>query len=218
MREVIWKKQLAKEQSVIPQHIITKLGISSRLATILQERNIKEDNISSFLSPHLRYLAHPNKWPGVSEGAKLLVSMLRAGKKLVVWGDYDVDGITGVCVILQVLRHFGYDPLWHLPERVSEGYGLNEEMLETLSQQGAEVLLTVDCGITDFKAVEKARELGFTIIVSDHHLPQGNLPNAHVLCNPKLGACPCNELAGVGVAFFLMAEVNNLLAKELQTL
>ena len=216
MREVIWKKQLAKEQSVIPKNVVDGLGISSRLATILQERNIKEDKISSFLSPHLRYLAQPNKWPGVSEGAKLLVSLLLAGKKLVVWGDYDVDGITGVCVILQVLRHFGYDPLWHLPERVSEGYGLNEEMLETLAQKGAEVLLTVDCGITDFKAVEKARELGFTVIVSDHHLPQGNLPNAHVLCNPKLGECPCNELAGVGVAFFLMAEVNNLLAKELQ--
>ena len=215
MRQVIWKKQEAKEKSVISQGIVNSLGISSRLASILQERNIKEDKIAPFLSPHLRYLAQPNKWPGVTEGAKLIVSLLKAGKKLVVWGDYDVDGITGVCVILQVLRHFGFDPLWHLPERVSEGYGLNEEMLETLSKQGAEVLLTVDCGITDFKAVEKARELGFTVIVSDHHLPQGNLPNAHVLCNPKLGECPCNELAGVGVAFFLMAEVNTLLAKEL---
>lgn len=202
-------------QQEIPKSIIEALGISSRLASILQERNIKHDELASFLSPHLRYLAMPEKWPGITEGAKCLADALLAGKKIAVWGDYDVDGITGVCVVLEVLRYYGFDPLWHLPERISEGYGLNEAYLETLAAKGAGVLLTVDCGITDFKAIERAKELGFTVIVSDHHLPQDMLPDAHVLCNPKLGDCPCSELAGVGVAFFLMAEVNKLLSQAL---
>ncbi len=202
-------------QQEIPKSIIEALGISSRLASILQERNIKHDELASFLSPHLRYLAMPEKWPGIAEGAKCLAEALLAGKKIAVWGDYDVDGITGVCVVLEVLRYYGFDPLWHLPERISEGYGLNEAYLETLAAKGADVLLTVDCGITDFKAIERAKELGFTVIISDHHLPQDMLPDAHVLCNPKLGDCPCSELAGVGVAFFLMAEVNKLLSQAL---
>ncbi len=213
MRKVIWKKQAAHSEYEIPASLIEQLGISSRLASILQERNIKHDEIAAFLSPHLRYLALPEKWPGIAEGAKCIANALLAGKKIVVWGDYDVDGITGVCVVLEVLRYYGFDPLWHLPERISEGYGLNESYLEKLAEQGATVLLTVDCGISDFKAVERANELGFTVIVSDHHLPQDSLPRAHVLCNPKLADCPCSELAGVGVAFFLMAEVNRLLSK-----
>ncbi len=215
MRKVIWKKQVARSDYEIPAHVCEKLGISPRLASILQERNIPEDKIAAFLSPHLRYLAMPEKWPGVAEGAKCLVDALLSGKKIVVWGDYDVDGITGVCVVLEVLHYYGFDPFWHLPERISEGYGLNEASLEKFAQQGASVLLTVDCGISDFKAIERANELGFTIIISDHHLPQDALPDAHVLCNPKLANCPCSELAGVGVAFFLMAEINTLLSQAL---
>ncbi len=215
MRKVIWKKQAAQSNYEIPESLREELGISPRLASILQERNIKQEEIASFLYPHLRYLAQPEKWPGVSKGAKCLVDALLAGKKIVVWGDYDVDGITGVCVVLEVLQHYGFEPLWHLPERISEGYGLNEAALESYAEQGASLLLTVDCGISDFKAIERANELGFTIIISDHHLPQELLPLAHVLCNPKLADCPCSELAGVGVAFFLMAEVNTLLSKAL---
>lgn len=215
MRQVIWKKQAANNEQEIPSAIVESLGISSRLASILQERNIRHDEIASFLSPHLRFLAQPEKWPGVTEGAECLVNALLAGKKIAVWGDYDVDGITGVCVVLEVLRYYGFDPLWHLPERTTEGYGLNEAYLENLAGQGAELLLTVDCGITDFKAVERAKQLGFTVIISDHHLPQDMLPDAHVLCNPKLADCPCSELAGVGVAFFLMAEVNRILSQKL---
>lgn len=215
MREVIWKKQAAKSQGEIPRSVLDGLGISSRLASILQERDIKPADLGIFLSPHLRYLAQPNKWPGIEEGAKCLAESLLSGKKLAVWGDYDVDGITGVCVVLEVLRYYGFDPLWHLPERISEGYGLNEMYLETLAGQGANLLLTVDCGITDFKAIQRAKELGFTVIISDHHLPQDMLPDAAVLCNPKLADCPCSELAGVGVAFFLMAEVNRLLSEAL---
>lgn len=215
MRQVIWKEQAATNEQEIPPAIIEALGISSRLASILQERNIRHDEIAAFLSPHLRFLDQPEKWPGVTQGAQCLVDALLSGKKIAVWGDYDVDGITGVCVVLEVLRYYGFDPLWHLPERITEGYGLNEAYLETLAQQGAELLLTVDCGITDFKAVERAKELGFTVIISDHHLPQDMLPDAHVLCNPKLADCPCSELAGVGVAFFLMAEVNRILSQKL---
>ena len=103
----------------------------------------------------------------------------------------------------------------HLPDRRSEGYGLNVPEIEVLAAQGYGILLTVDCGISDLEAVRRARELGMTVVISDHHLPPAELPPAQAICNPRLDeaeASPCPHLAGVGVAFYLMAAVNAALA------
>lgn len=204
-----WNFRKRRDETPEPPGLADALGVSPRLASLLWRRDVNNGpDMGVFLSPMLRHLAKPAEWPGVAEAAELLQTSLQAGKKLAVWGDYDVDGVTGTALVIQVLRHHGFPVEWHLPDRQTEGYGLNAEHVERLAADGVDVLLTVDCGISDVAAVTRARELGLRVIVSDHHLPPDSLPPADVLCNPRLGECPCPSLAGVGVVFFLMAELN----------
>lgn len=195
--------------------VAARCGVSPRLAELLWLRGIERpEQLSEYLSPGLRYLARPALWPGMTRAAEILAQGLRAGKTLAIWGDYDADGVTSTALVLQVLHHHGYRALWHLPDRREEGYGMNVKGVERLAEQGVSLLLTVDCGISDVSAIARARELGMDVIVTDHHLPPEELPSATVLCNPRLSECPCASLAGVGVTFFLMAELNARLAEN----
>ena len=196
------------------EQVAVRCGISPRLARLLWLRGLDSpEQLATYLSPGLRHLAKPSRWPGMAEGAEVLARGLRAGRRLAIWGDYDADGVTSTALALQVLHHHGYDALWHLPDRREEGYGMNVKGVERLAEEGVSLLLTVDCGISDVSAIARARELGMDVVVTDHHLPPENLPPATVLCNPKLADCPCVSLAGVGVTFFLMAELNARLAE-----
>lgn len=185
------------------------LEISSVLVDILLLRGCASlEDMDVFLSPHLRLLAPLEEWPGLVEAADILSQCLIKGEPFLVWGDYDVDGITASTLVLDVLEGHGIAARHHLPDRRQEGYGLNIPMLEKFAAEGIKVILTVDCGISDVEAVSRARELGMTVIISDHHLPPPLLPPAHAISNPRLAPCPCPQLAGVGVAFFLLAAVN----------
>ncbi len=192
-----------------------RLNISALLAGMLWRRGFDStEAMNVFLSPNLRLLAPPGLWAGVEESADVIVGALAAGKKPVVWGDYDVDGITASALVLDVFEFHGIEAGCHLPDRLREGYGLNIPAIEELAAQGAGLLVTVDCGISDFAAVERARELGMTVVISDHHLAPEILPPAQAICNPRIGSCPCPDLAGVGIAFFLMCAVNAKLAES----
>lgn len=212
-----WIFRTRKDGAPMPasfQTLAERCGISPRLARLLWIRGLdRPEAVAEYLSPGLRYLAKPSLWPGMAEAADVLARGLRAGRKMAIWGDYDADGVTSTALALQVLHHHGFDALRHLPDRRSEGYGMNVGGVEELARQGASLLLTVDCGISDVSAIRRARELGMDVVVTDHHLPPEELPPATVLCNPKLADCPCATLAGVGVTFFLMAELNARLAE-----
>ena len=191
------------------------LAISPFLQNVLWRRNITaEEDINSYLNARLSTLVNPEDWPQIPEAADFLVQALQEGKKLVVWGDYDVDGTTSTALVLDILQFHGISASWHIPDRHTEGYGMNVPMIEKLHEHGFQVLLTVDSGISDIKAIARARELGMDVVVSDHHLPPGTLPDASVFFNPRMNPdeAPCPYLAGVGVAFFLMAAVNRRLA------
>ncbi len=193
-----------------------ELTISPFLLRLLWQRGLtSKAGMEAFLSPRLASLTPPEQWPQLPEASRLLADGLLSGEKLAVWGDYDVDGITATTLVLEVLRTHGITALHHIPDRNSEGYGLNVPEVEALAAQGCTLLLTVDCGIADVEAVRRARELGMTVVVSDHHLPPENLPPADALCNPRLcheATLPYPHLAGVGVAFYLMGGVNAALA------
>jgi single-stranded-DNA-specific exonuclease len=191
------------------------LGISPTIAALLARRGlVTPEAMDVYLSPGLRHLMRPGDIPGLDAAAALLADALAAGRTVAVWGDYDVDGITGTALLLDFFRQRGFSPLWRLPERAGEGYGLNIPGIEALAAAGAEVLVTVDCGIGGLAEVARARELGLTVIVTDHHLPGPELPPAHAVANPKLADGPGTDLAGVGVAFFLAVAVNRLLPGE----
>ncbi len=187
--------------------------ITGRFARLLFQRGYESpEQVEKYLNPGLRYLERPEAWPGMARAADILAAGLRAGKKLAVWGDYDVDGVTSTALVREVLGHYGYDVAWHLPHRLSEGYGMNLAGVEDLAARGIDLLLTVDCGISEVQAVARAKELGMTVLVTDHHMPPAVLPEADALCDPRLAECPCSSLAGVGVAFLLMAAVSARLA------
>ena len=186
-----------------------RLEISDVLARFLWQRGVRDlEAMQFFLNPSLRGLAPLDEWPGLHESAKVLADGLLAGKKLCIWGDYDVDGITSTALVLDFLTRHGFSPVHHIPNRLVEGYGLNCEVLSRLAEDGVNMLLTVDCGISDMEAVTHAKSLGMTVIISDHHLPAEEVPPADAMVNPRLAPCPCPSLAGVGVAFFLMAATN----------
>jgi single-stranded-DNA-specific exonuclease len=191
------------------------LGVSPTLATLLYRRGLTTaEAMDAYLSPGLRRLMHPDTIPGMDAAAKLVAASLAAGKTVAIWGDYDVDGITGTALLVDFLRERGYAPLWRLPERATDGYGLNIAGIEALARDGAQVLVTVDCGIGGVAEVARARELGLSVIVTDHHLPGPELPPADAVVDPKLADGPGTDLAGVGVAFFLAAALNRLLPGE----
>lgn len=200
----------------LPASWAEELSISPLLLEVLWRRGFSHKQaINAFLDARLDSLTPPHRWPQMPEAAQLLADELLAGKKLAVWGDYDVDGITASTLVLDVLESHGIEALWHIPDRRTEGYGLNVKQIDALAAQGCRILLTVDCGIADVDAVNHARRIGMTVVVSDHHLPQDDLPPAHALCNPRMcpeESLPCPHLAGVGVAFYLMGAVNAALA------
>lgn len=192
-----------------------QLYISPFLAELLWKRGARSlEDMSLFLNPGLKNLAALDQWPGLMQGAELIARAVLEGKKIAVWGDYDVDGITATALVTDYLRRHGVEVRPHIPSRMGEGYGLNLPDLEMLAAEGVELVLTVDCGICDHAEVEAARALGITMIVSDHHLPAESLPEADAVCAPTIADCPCPHLAGVGVAFMLMGGVGSILAEH----
>lgn len=215
MKNWLFRSPPASGPACLPADWAEELSISPLLLEVLWKRGFSHKQaINTFLDARLDSLTPPHLWPQLPEAAQLLADELLAGKKLAVWGDYDVDGITASTLVLEVLESHGIEALWHIPDRRTEGYGLNVAQIDALAAQGCRILLTVDCGIADTEAVRHARQLGMTVVVSDHHLPQEDLPPAHAFCNPRMcpDSVPCPHLAGVGVAFYLMGAVNAALA------
>ncbi len=208
------------DQALPSETEINRLGriltVSPLLVSLLCKRGLREaEEMDRYLSPGLRHLADPSCIPGLEQAAEALAAALEAGKQVAVWGDYDVDGVTSTAMVKEFLQLRGHRALHHIPQRQDEGYGLSPQGLKELRDKGVEVLLTVDCGITDTENIDLARSYGIQVIVTDHHLPGESLPSAEAICNPRLSTCGDPELAdlaGVGVAFFLLGRVNRLLS------
>jgi single-stranded-DNA-specific exonuclease len=195
-----------------PREWARELNISEFLFRLLWYRGLQDiQEMDIFLSPGLRHLPPLEDWPDVLAAARLMAEKLNAGKQMAVWGDYDVDGITATTLVLDFLSKRGFEVRPYLPNRFQEGYGLNCAGIEWLAKQGVELLLTVDCGIANTQEIERARELGMTVVVSDHHLPGRELPPAQAFVDPKLSDGPYEDLAGVGVAFVLIGALNRIL-------
>ncbi len=182
------------------------LELHPTVALLLWQRGfVSIDEANVFLSPKLRFLAPSHDVFGIEEGAKLLFEAVHEKKKVLVWGDYDADGITASCLVHQVLSAHGGNVCVHIPHREHEGYGLNAEKLKEYIDDGFQVLISVDCGISDKEIIAYARQKGLLCIITDHHALPEELPEAQALCNPRFDPeGECANLAGVGVAFFLM--------------
>jgi len=143
--------------------------------------------------------------PGVKTAVHRLKQAIRNKEKITVYGDYDVDGITGVSILWQILELLGADVDYYIPHRVDEGYGLNEEAVRSLAQAGSNLLITVDCGVTAFSSAELAEQLGLELIITDHHQPSTNLPKAIAIVHPALDKSYANQDSSGSIVAFKLA-------------
>jgi len=200
----IWK---TKNPDVDLSHDLeSELKIPPLIAQLLVNRGInKVETAREFLKPSLADLHPPSKMKGMSDAVARIQRAIAGGEKIFIYGDYDVDGITAVSLLMSCLKHLEADVDYYIPNRLDEGYGLSKDGVADLKEKGCSLMITVDCGISAAEEVQMANEVGIDVIITDHHEPREKPPPALIILNPKLDACdyPFDGLAGVGVAFKL---------------
>lgn len=182
-------------------------GIPDAVLATLWNRGLENpDAIQRFLAPKIEDLGDPADLTDCERAVSRIAAALQNSETLFVFGDYDVDGITAAALWVRLLRHFGARPLYKVPNRMEDGYGLSVRTIEEAHAGGATVLIANDCGTSAHEAIERARVLGIDVIVVDHHMPDATLPRAYALVNPRRGddSYPFPDLAAVGVAFKLL--------------
>jgi single-stranded-DNA-specific exonuclease len=201
----------------VADKLAVALQIRAVAAQLLTSRGMTTiDEAREFLDPSLQRLYDPFLMRGMPQAVDRLIRAIRAHEAIVIYGDYDVDGVTATSVLSWFFRDIGIPVPYYLPHRMREGYGLNAEAVRKLAAQGTRVLITVDCGITGHEEVQLARRLGMDVIVTDHHQVPPTLPDAVAVLNPHQTECPypAKELAGVGVAFKLVMALRSQLRQD----
>jgi len=184
---------------------------------ILAARGIEVDAAEDFLHPQLRrLLPDPSQFLDMDVAANRLANAVTGGERLAVFGDYDVDGATSSALLKRFFQAVGHDIAIYIPDRMAEGYGPNLPALLKLKEEGADVVITVDCGIVAFDALGGAQDAGLEVIVVDHHLAEPNLPPAVAVVNPNRldDPSPHKHLAAVGVTFLLIVAINRTLRQR----
>lgn len=198
--------ELLPHDPVAIDRLARALSASPVVAQLLLNRGLNDpERARRFLDSPLTGLHQPALLPGIEAAAERLHEAVRQNRRICVYGDYDVDGVTGTVILWQVLQLLGAAVDFHVPERLGEGYGVHADALEQIARNGSTVVVTVDCGIANVAEAEVARRLGLELIVTDHHEFKGRLPAASVLVHPRLPGSqyPFGGLCGSAVAFKL---------------
>ncbi|WP_422036132.1 single-stranded-DNA-specific exonuclease RecJ [Reyranella sp.] len=207
-----WAARLGDERQALA--IAQRHGLPDAISRLLAARDVGLDSVGDFLEPTLRkFLPDPSHLKDMDAAVDRLVRALRTGERIVVFGDYDVDGATSSALLLRFFRAVGGNIGVYIPDRRKEGYGPNAPALLKIREEGASVVVTVDCGITAFEPLAEARRVGLDLIVIDHHMAEIALPDAVAVVDPNRldDESPHKHLAAVGVAFLLCVGVNRAL-------
>lgn len=199
------------------QELSQTLAVGSITARILVGRGIATvEEVRPFLAPTLSAMIDPFLLKGMHAAVERVLRALKNGETVCIYGDYDVDGITGTALLVSFLRQVGAVCNYFIPNRFDDGYGLNEEALQRIIDSGATLIMSVDCGITAVKEAEFCRLAGVDLIILDHHAPKDCIPEATAVVNPLQPGCtyPFKMLAGVGVAFNLLVALRSRMRKE----
>ena len=189
-------------------------GLPGWLSALLRARGLDTpEKADRFLSPSLSDLHDPFLLDGMERTVSLLKEAIAGGKTILVWGDYDVDGICAASILLDTLHDLGASLAYHIPSRHREGYGLSCDGIREIAGK-CDLLITVDCGIANAEEVALAKELGLTVIVTDHHQPPAQLPPADAVMDPLLGHYPFPSLCGAGVALKIAQALQGLPGAE----
>ena len=201
-----------KDDTEICKILSSGLGIQSVTASILSGRNISSvSEAQLFLNPLLTSIIDPLQLKGMTDAVKRLLIAHTKHEPICIYGDYDVDGITGTALLVSFLRETGFNCSYFIPNRFDDGYGLNCDSIKQISSLVASLIISVDCGITAVKEALFCKELGIDLIVVDHHAPGDEIPEAAAVINPLQPGCnyPFKALAGVGVAFNLLVALRS---------
>ncbi len=219
MLKIITEHSLNKARWVIPEIslddvsiIARKFDVSEIVARLIIQRGIAIDDVESFLNPTLKNdFPDPFSLKGMGDMAEDVAIAIERGDNFAIFGDFDVDGATSSAVMYRFLKAFGIDAQIYIPDRLSEGYGPNIGALETLREQGADILFMLDCGTTAFDVMKAGSDLGLKIIIIDHHEAEDILPQCWHVINPKRKDDSSNldMLAAVGVAFMACVAINS---------
>ena len=192
-------------------------GISEIIARILAARSVELDEAEAFLNPTIRELMpDPSAMTDMDALVDRLFAAIQSNEQIALFGDYDVDGATSVSLIQRFLRALGVEPLVYIPDRIFEGYGPNEGAIDQLVEAGTTLIVTIDCGTTSYKAIEHARSRNTDVLVIDHHLLDGELPNANAVVNPNRpdDVSGLGYLCAAGVAFMVLVALNRKLREH----
>jgi single-stranded-DNA-specific exonuclease len=215
--EILWEHPGEIQSTRAVAEVAETLNISPVIAGILLNRGMETaDEIRAFFTPSLKDLQDPLLMADMGLAVDALIGALTDRRRIVVYGDYDVDGVTSVALLYLVLKDLGGQVSYRIPERQNDGYGLSETAIRECWEHGDRLLVTVDTGITAVEQIRYARELGMDVIICDHHRPGDSLPDANAILNPKVDSCgyPFRELAAVGVVFKLVQALSNRLQLE----
>lgn len=213
---------LSQAEAASCAKLAADLQLPTVIAAILFRRGFASvEAARRFLQPQLADLPAPSAMKGLDKAADLLAEAVVQQRQIVIHGDYDVDGITATALLADFLRKTGLEPICHLPNRLTDEYGLTMQSVAALAAQAVmpALLITVDCGISTPQEVRYAKDLGFTVIITDHHEPPADaadFPLADAVVNPRQAGCAFadGELAGVGVAFFLLVAARRKLVEK----
>lgn len=204
-----WEYYKINEEKV--NKIQEKYNINKLLAIILANREIED--IKTYLEPTRYDFHNPYEMPDMEKAVERILKAIDNKEKIIIFGDYDVDGITSITVLKSFFKDLGIEVGEYIPNRLNEGYGLNKDAIKKIADEGYDLMITVDCGITGIEEVDYAKKLEIETIVTDHHEPGESLPNAIAVvdCKRKDNTYPFRELAGVGVAFKLCQAISQKL-------
>lgn len=201
MEDYLW--EIAQNNAARIRELIDEAGVTRPVALVLETRGITADKVYEFLNPSMNSIGDPFVLPGTRKASERMWQAIHDGKRIVIHGDYDTDGITASALLAWVLRRNGGHVECYLPHRIDDGYGLTPESISKTNASAHDLLITVDCGITSYDAVRIAKEREIDVIITDHHTPGVEQLDVVAVVDPKLPGAPqeIQELAGVGVAF-----------------
>lgn len=210
-----WEKKKNPTENLITK-LSHSLGISEILATVLVNRGItNEEDVDQFLHPDLNNLPSPFLIDNMVKAVRRIISAIKNHDKIMLYGDYDVDGITSISIVYLYLRTVGANVSYYIPSRLKEGYGLNIDSIKRFVREGYKLLITLDCGISNNTEISYAKQKGLDTIIVDHHEIPDTSPPACAILNPKdSNNKVINVLAGVGVAFNLLMALRSTMKKE----
>lgn len=212
----LWRRRAGDERLGLA--IAQRLGVPDLIGQLLAARGQDLESAQAYLEPRLRdQMPDPTQFRDMEKAATRLADAVVGGEQVAIFGDYDVDGATSTALLTRFLRHVGArPPILYVPDRMKEGYGPNAAAMEILKGQGAQLVITVDCGITAFAPLDAAQSLGLDVVVVDHHVAEPRLPAAVAVVNPNRLDEPggYGQLAAVGVAFLVVVAVNRTLRQR----